>query len=119
MLKQSKRFPKPFRLCETKRIQSFFQEGKFLSRGSFSFQWKPNELQHSRVLFAVSKRAGNAPKRNRMKRLLRESYRQLIANYSFNIDLILVVRNSKFSQKNLEEVHQDLRKTMNFIQNRI
>jgi len=52
----------------------------------------PNNLDHSRFGFAVSKRIGNAVKRNKVKRQMRESARLCQAEIQPGWDLLFIAR---------------------------
>lgn len=62
------------------------------SRGPLVAYSKPNELTHHRWGLSVSRRVGTAARRNRIKRLLRESIRILQPDFPGSYDIILVVR---------------------------
>lgn len=51
----------------------------------------PNQLPQTRLGLSVSTRVGNAPLRNRVKRLLREAFRLLQHDLPTGYDLVVVV----------------------------
>jgi len=52
----------------------------------------PNELCHPRLGLSVSRRVGTAPRRNAIKRRLREAFRFMQHDLPRGYDLIIVVR---------------------------
>ena len=62
------------------------------SRGPLLVYALPNTLGHPRIGLSTSRKVGTAPRRNRIKRLLRESFRLLQHDFPRPYDLILVVR---------------------------
>jgi ribonuclease P protein component len=52
----------------------------------------PNELGHARLGLSVSRKVGNAVKRGRWKRLIREAFRRNREELPQNLDLIVIPR---------------------------
>lgn len=72
--------PKKERLCSKKQIEELFQHGSRFWLFPFSVTWMEVETTNAsfpvQILFSVSKRRfKHAVDRNRVKRLMRESYR--------------------------------------------
>lgn len=51
-----------------------------------------NDLSHARIGISTPRRIGCAPKRNRIKRMIRESFRLLQHQVPFGLDLLVLVR---------------------------
>lgn len=51
-----------------------------------------NRFDHTRIGITASKKVGNAVKRNRARRVIRESLRKLPIDFSKNLDIIIVAR---------------------------
>ena len=61
-----------------------------VSKGLFRLYAAANDAGFSRLGISVGKRAGNAVHRNRIKRLIRESFRLEQHNIATNIDFLLI-----------------------------
>ena len=80
-------FPKRVRLNKQKDIERLFKNGIYLRAGILGIKYVPNEVGYSRFVISVKKQVGNAPYRNYVKRLLRESIRLRYAQLSGHYDV--------------------------------
>lgn len=79
-------------LKKKKDFQAVYSRGKsYANRFLVLYVFRSNEMQ-GKVGFAAGKKLGNAVKRNRVKRLLRESYRMHQAEIEEGLSLLLVGR---------------------------
>src|ERR671938_349613 len=83
---------------KTQRVRSriefahVFEQGIRQARGPLAAVAIPNQLERSRLGLSVPRRVGTAPRRNRIKRLLRESFRLMQHDFPRGYDLIIIVR---------------------------
>jgi ribonuclease P protein component len=85
------RRPQDFR-----RVRS---EGRSWAHPFFVIWSAPNALDYTRVGISASRRVGNAVQRNRARRLLRESMRQLYTSVAAGWDIVLIARSQLVTQK--------------------
>src|SRR5688572_8062747 len=70
------RFGAPLRLRSKLQFDAIYASGRRIDDRFFGLRVKPNGLGHPRIGLAVAvKTAGNAVLRNRLRRLVRESFR--------------------------------------------
>jgi ribonuclease P protein component len=85
-------FPRSHRLSGKLAFAAVYDARRKATRGPLAMYCLPNQLGHHRLGLSVSRRVGTAPTRNRIKRLLRESFRLNRSQMASGYDLIIVVR---------------------------
>lgn len=85
-------YPKSLRIRSKSEFSAVFEAKVRASRGPLTLYGRPNGLAYPRLGLAVGKKVGSAPKRNRIKRLLREAFRLHQHDLPVGYDLIFVVR---------------------------
>lgn len=99
---------KAYRIKKNEEFQDIIQNGKSFANRELVIYYKekPNQ-EHFRVGISVGKKLGNAVKRNRVKRCIRESFRQLQETIVPEVDIIIIGRKSVVGL-NCNEVKQSL-----------
>ncbi len=69
------RFPRKLRVIHARHFAVVFDGGVRATAGPLVVWGAPNQLRHCRLGLAISRRVGTAPVRNRIRRLIRESFR--------------------------------------------
>ena len=84
-------FPKAVRLHHSRTIRELFEKGVYQSLGPIGVKYKVAEAELSRFAVSVKKKAGGAPCRNRIKRLLREAIRKEQSRLKCEYDICFFV----------------------------
>lgn len=85
-------FPRSARLTHSQDFKAVFAGAEKQANRYLTVLYRPNTVQQARLGLAISKRvAKRASDRNRIKRLIRESFRQ-IRNDLPAVDIVVMVR---------------------------
>jgi ribonuclease P protein component len=85
-------FTKSHRIRSRSEFSAVFETKTRHAIGPIICYARPNELPHPRLGISIPKAAGSAPRRNRIKRLLREAFRLHQNDLPRGYDFILVIR---------------------------
>ncbi len=92
-------FPKSSRLLTNKQFKTVLARRLCVSDGLLKLFIAENDCDQPRLGVSVSKSCGNAVVRNRLKRLIREAFRQNQHQISSGIDYLVII-DSKFAELN-------------------
>jgi len=84
-------FPKEKRLVSNRQFKAVLARGLRLSNGLLTLCMAENDCGYPRLGVSVSKSCGNAVVRNRLKRLLREAFRQSQDRIPAGFDYLLMI----------------------------
>jgi ribonuclease P protein component len=88
----SRSFPKTVRLRRRREFLSVQREGQRRHTSHFVVIRRRGEASQLRLGITVSSRVGNAVVRNRVKRLVREGFRQLLTTLVDPADVVVIAR---------------------------
>ncbi len=97
-------FSKTKRLMTAKDYSHVFDDAKKVADGSWTLIVRPNEVGYARLGLAIAKKAlPRAVDRNRMKRIARESFRQMHDSLPA-MDIVVLTRRGSAQKSNSELV---------------
>ena len=85
---------KPNVLRKKKDFSAIYNKGKSVGERYVVLFYRKNNLEFNRTAFLASKKVGNSVSRNRARRLMKESYRDLEESLKSGYDLIWIARNT-------------------------
>jgi ribonuclease P protein component len=85
-------FPRTHRLSGKLAFAAVYDAKRKVSRGALTMYSLPNALGHPRLGISISRRVGTSPRRNRIKRLIREAFRFHQHDLKTGYDLVIGVR---------------------------
>lgn len=95
-------------LTRNNQFKRVYSKGKYSASAFLVIYALPNRLDNTRLGITTSKKVGNAVKRNRMRRLIRENLRMLSDQLIRGIDIVVVARKAEDSAS-LETIGKELR----------
>ncbi len=94
-------------LKKTYEFKKVYRKGKSVANALVVLYYLKREDNCLKIGYSVSKKIGKAVVRNRVKRLLRESYRHNKSKLKTGFDLVLIARNS-INTKSYQQVESAL-----------
>jgi ribonuclease P protein component len=92
MAELRKAFQPTARVRHRSDFQAVFATRRACRVGPLVIHAGPTTTGRCRIGLALSRKVGNSPRRNRIKRMLREAFRHVQHDMPPNIDLVVVVR---------------------------
>ena len=84
-------FPKKRRLASNRQFKAVLDHGRRVGNSLLTLYLAPNQCGYPRLGVSVGKSSGNAVVRNRLKRLLREAFRQSQDRIPQEFDYVLMI----------------------------
>lgn len=94
-----------------KDFRRLYNRGKSFAGGYIVVYAMKNRLKTNRIGLTVGKSVGNAVKRNRAKRLIRESYRAMEGSLKKGYDFVIVAR-GRITGKKINQICKDMEYVM-------
>jgi ribonuclease P protein component len=101
-------FPKSERILKRADFVNLNRSGKRLYTKHFTLILKRNGQGVTRLGVTAGKHAGNAVRRNRLKRLVREYYRLSKACLPQGYDIVIIAKNNDASYLDLWKVNEEI-----------
>ena len=116
MAPESYMMGKILKIKTNREFQKIYRKGRYAASKALVIYLLPNLLQANRIGITASKKYGNSVKRNRIRRLIRESYLMQQDKIKQGYDFIFVAR--KPDENEIPE-YQQICKEMRFLFKRL
>jgi len=94
-------FEKSLRLLNKNDFQNLRSGSRFFISDVLIFYVKPNSRSNDRIGLAITKKYGNAVKRNKIKRLIREAFRKEKGRFS-SVDILVSMNLKKINKSKID-----------------
>ena len=98
-------------LRKDKDFSTVYKKGKSVAEKFVVLYYLENNLPYKRQAFLASKKVGKSVERNRARRLMKESFRELAPYIIEGKDLIFIARKSILDKK-CKDVHSSMRRAL-------
>lgn len=85
---------RPEVLRNKKDFSNIYNKGKSTGDKYVVVFFRKNQLDYTRTAFLASKKVGKSVQRNKARRLMKESYREIKASVKPGNDIIMIARNT-------------------------
>ncbi|NLY17620.1 MAG: ribonuclease P protein component [Clostridiaceae bacterium] len=100
---------KIYKLKNNRDFQRIYRRGQYAVSKSLAVYVQPNSLGKNRIGITVSKKYGKSVKRNRIRRLIRESWHLLQDKLKSGYDFVVVARRKEDNEYPvLRQIHKEM-----------
>lgn len=91
----------------------FFKKGNYISGSLLEIFIFENKKEENKLGIIVSKKVGGSVIRNKLKRYMREAYKEVEEKINVNINMLIIWKKSvNYKKANFYDIKEDLRKIL-------